>query len=314
MPGQKYFYLFLMILALNFISCEKDSKESYVTKNVIIIIIDGARYSETWGDTGFVNIPRMKELSETGVLFTEFYNEGTTHTTSATASITTGNYQEIDNLGDETPWFPSMFQYWNQQKADSLPLSRIFASKDKLSVLSDCLDPAFAGIFRPISDCGVDERAAANSPRHDSITLRLTLNSLTEDHPSLVFLGFREPDFSAHQNDWQGYIEGIRNTDKYVSRIWDFIESDPFYKGRTSIFVTNDHGRHLDNIEGGFVLHGDTCMGCRHVSLLAIGPDFRKGEVIKVRRELVDISPTIAEILNFRMPTASGHIMNELFK
>jgi hypothetical protein len=303
-----------MILAISFISCDKTSEESYVTENIIIIIIDGARYSETWGDTNFVNIPRMKSLSETGVLFTEFYNNGTTHTISAIASITTGNYQAIDNEGGEIPWFPSLFQYWNQQYMNSLPISRIFASKDKLSVLSDCLEPSYKGNFRPLSDCGEDENNVDNKPSHDSITLTRTLNSLTADHPSLLLVSFREPDFSAHQSNWSGYIEGIQNADEYVFRIWNFIESDSSYKGKTSLFVTNDHGRHLDNVNGGFILHGDTCMGCRHVSLLAIGPDFRKGEVVKIKRELLDLSPTIAEMLNFRMPTTHGHVMNELFE
>jgi hypothetical protein len=47
---------------------------------------------------------------------------------------------------------------------------------------------------------------------------------------------------------------------------------------------------------------------------LAFGPDFKKGEVIKINRELIDIPATIAMVLKFHMPTGHGNIMSELFK
>lgn len=64
----------------------------------------------------------------------------------------------------------------------------------------------------------------------------------------------------------------------------------------------------------GFISHGDTCSGCRHISLLALGPDFKTGEVIKTDRELIDIPVTIAEIHRVSMPAGQGNIMYELFK
>jgi phosphopentomutase len=51
-----------------------------------------------------------------------------------------------------------------------------------------------------------------------------------------------------------------------------------------------------------------------HISLLVIGPDCKRGEVVTRKRELIDIPATIAEIFRFPMPTGQGSIMNELFK
>src|ERR1035437_3296765 len=124
----------ITILVICLYSCERASLDTeYITKNIIIIVIDGPRYSETWGDTSFSNIPRMKKISESGVLFTNFNNKGATYTIPGYTSITTGNNQEINDLGLETPALPSVFQYWNKKYMQNLSVSRIFASKDKLS-------------------------------------------------------------------------------------------------------------------------------------------------------------------------------------
>lgn len=315
--GMKVLKTFIpgVILIFSFHSCESFSSDSeYKTLNVVIIIIDGARYSESWGDTSGVNIPNMKSISHTGILYTNFYNNGPTYTLSGHTSITTGNYQEINNLGREIPQSPSLFQYWNKIYSKNFPISRIFASKDKLAVLSDCEDTSFNGNYRPSDDCGINGTGVGSGFRHDSVTLRRALNALKTEHPRLLLISFREPDFSAHQNNWQAYINGIKNTDNYVYQLWDFIENNSFYQDKTALFITNDHGRHLDSVSDGYVSHGDTCNGCKHISLLALGPDFKRGEVLTNRRELIDIPATIAEILRFSMPAGHGKIMNEIFK
>jgi arylsulfatase A-like enzyme len=96
-----------LILAFGLCFCERFSNDrEYTTRNVIVLVIDGARYSETRGDKNFTNIPRMKLISESGVLFTNFQNLGPTYILAGQTALTTGNYQEINNTGTEIPEFP----------------------------------------------------------------------------------------------------------------------------------------------------------------------------------------------------------------
>ena len=104
------------------------------------------------------------------------------------------------------------------------------------------------------------------------------------------------------------------NTDDYIYKIWQFIESDPVYKNKTALFITNDHGRHLDGVANGFVSHGDSCDGCQHINLYASGPDFKQGLILNNKREQIDIPATIAELLNLDIPTINGNVMTELFE
>lgn len=306
-------FAILLVILVSF-SCKKEtSKPGYLTENIIVVVIDGPRYSETWGDSTHQNIPYLaNQLSKYGIVNTEFYNNGPTYTLAGHTAITTGFYQEIDNFGKELPQYPSFFQYWKAQNPDSLELSWIVTSKDKLEALTNCLYNKFNDKYIPSADCGIS--GLGSGYRDDSVTFDTLINVLSEYHPKLTLVNFRDPDFSAHTRNWDNYLNGIRSTDEDIYQIWKFIQNDSYYKGKTTLFVTNDHGRHLDSISDGFVSHGDGCPGCRHINLYAFGPDFKQGIIIKTKRELIDITATISEIMHLNMEYGNGEIMYELFK
>lgn len=304
----------ILLLAL---SCVKDINypADYKTKNIVVVVIDGPRFSETWGDSTKIYIPRLSnQMFGEGVLNDQFYNNGITYTNPGHTAITTGNYQEIKNDGTELPISPSFFQFWNKAYFKDSTSTWLITSKGKLEVLSNCLNNEWSGKHIPSTNCGVDGLGAQSGYRVDSLTLKVALETFTKYQPKLTLINFREPDFSAHQNKWEDYLRGISLTDEYIYRLWDYLQANLNYKDKTTLFVTNDHGRHLDDVKDGFVSHGDDCHGCRHISLLAIGPDFKKGKIVSKERELIDISATIAELMGFEMPTSNGHIMTELFK
>jgi arylsulfatase A-like enzyme len=102
--------------------------------------------------------------------------------------------------------------------------------------------------------------------------------------------------------------------DEYIYKIWHYINTDPNYKGKTTLFVTNDHGRHEGSASGDFVNHGDSCEGCTHLMCYASGPDFKKGLISDNPRELIDISATIASLMGFTLKQGTGKIMEELLR
>lgn len=288
------------------------ARHDYKAKNVIIVVLDGPRYSETWGDPAHQYIPKTFSLSGEGVIFSKFLNEGPTYTNSGFTAITTGNYQEIDNTGQQLPEEPSIFQYWLKKSGRESEAAWIIESKGKLTILSDCTREDWEGKYNPSANCGDD--GTGNGYREDSITLSAAIDILKKYHPTLALIGFKEPDYSGHQNNWNGYLEGIRKTDEYVFSLWNFLQTDSVYRNKTAFFVTNDHGRHLDGISGGFANHGDNCEGCRHISLFVAGPDFISGKIVPALHELTDISATVAEILDFDMPSGKGKSLREIFR
>ncbi len=281
------------------------------TKNIIILVIDGPRYSEMWGATPGV-IPNLStRLKGKGVFFSNFLNDAYTYTNSGHTAITTGINQPIDNYGAELPAHPSIFQQWLKQTGKPATAAWIVSSKDKLNILGNTADSVWHDQFLPSLNCGVN--GPGTGYRADSLTLIEVKKVLTTNKPNLMLINFMEPDGYAHAENWNYYIRGIARDDRYVQQLWDFLRKNKNYKKNTTLLITSDHGRHLDGIDGGWIDHGDNCQGCQQIFLLAIGPDFKKRQTVATKHTLVDISATVAKMMGFTFEQSQGQVMKELF-
>ena len=163
----------------------------------------------------------------------------------------------------------------------------------------------------PMTYCG--EKGNSSNYIHDQQTFDKVNSLIDTQMPRIMLVNFLAVDSYGHSNQWEMYLSSIQKCDQYVYTIWNKIQNSPTLRNKTTLFVTNDHGRHLNGHKDGFVNHGDRCEGCKHISLLAIGPDFKKNQVIKEGGELIDISKTIAHMMGFEMPTSEGRVLTELF-
>jgi membrane-anchored protein YejM (alkaline phosphatase superfamily) len=225
--------------------------------------------------------------------------------------MTTGVYQQISNAGKRLPKNPSMFQYFlKSQKVDKSE-AWIIASKGKLEVLANTKSKKWWSLYMPSTYCGAKGNGADYVS--DSQTFEKTKAVFAQNTPTLTLINLLAVDAIAHQNDWNGYLEALKKCDDYAYQIWNEIQSNPEMKNQTTLFITNDHGRHLDGHKDGFKSHGDKCEGCKHISLLVLGPDVKKNRIIDQPAELIDISKTISVLLQFEMPTSKGRYLEELF-
>ena len=88
---------------------------------MVFVAIDGARYTETFGDKTFSNIPYMSQLATQGAYLDEMYNEHQTITKYAIPALWTGSWEGSYNIvyeGNETQatHSPSIFEYFRKQK------------------------------------------------------------------------------------------------------------------------------------------------------------------------------------------------------
>jgi hypothetical protein len=286
-------------------------------KRAWIVVIDGPRRSESWDQPGRPNIPRQAALAAQGTLYADFRNEGFTYTNAGHAALVTGQWFQIENKGNQ--WLPVPGTLQRYLRATGKPASacRLICSKDKLWILGDCDDPAWRGRWVPVTDCGTGRGvgpAKLSSYREDPQTHANVMAAIRgAEPPDLMVVNYKGPDAHGHANDWAGYLAAIRETDVYIHEIWTAVQADPRLRDSTAVFVTNDHGRHLDGVADGFVNHGDACEGCRSISLLALGPDFAPGRVITTRRGLADLGVTVASMAGVTLPGAVGRRMDELF-
>ena len=77
----------LLIVGLGCLAGASETRGPLVER-VVVVVIDGPRWSETWGEATRVHIPRRAlQLAPQGVLFTAFLNRGPTYTNSGHAAI-----------------------------------------------------------------------------------------------------------------------------------------------------------------------------------------------------------------------------------
>ena len=226
---------------------------AYETRHVVIVVVDGARYSETFGDATYAQVPRQAlDLAPQGG-FATCWNAGVTTTNPGHAAILSGVYQPIANDGSERPHLPLVFEYYRAATGAPRTQAWFFSAKPKLDVMSNSDDPAYGDSLGAMVDvtCPTDSAAIA---RAEAVLLA--------GHPALVAVNLAQTDQIGHTGDWVGYLAAIHRADSLVYDLWLTIQSDTALADRTTLFVTNDHGRH-DDAHGGFTGHGCGCDGCR---------------------------------------------------
>jgi len=283
----------------------------YKAKHHIILVIDGPRWSETWGDSTHHLIPNQASvLKQEGTFFTNFRNNGVTLTNAGHTALCTGVYQRISNLGKQLPKHPNIFQYYLKQYKQDKRKAWILTSKGKLEMLANTKNREWWNTYMPSTYCGIKGSGMGYPNDRDMFP---TFKALILEHkPTLTIINLLDIDAWAHQGNWERYIAGIKELDGFALDLWKTVQNDPVMKDKTAIYITNDHGRHLDGKKNGFESHGCRCDGCTHISLLALGPDFEKGKEVHSEYGLIDIPATIAHMLKIDMPTAKGKPINEL--
>ena len=287
---------FLSLLLLLFLVYSLSAQQ---TRHVLVVVIDGVRYSETFGDPAHQWIPKIwTELRPQGVIYPSYSNDGLTETNPGHASIVTGTWQTIANDGSARPHAPTMFEYFRKERATTAAENVVVLGKSKLNIL------AFSDHAQYGSSYGASVTSTP-SQYNDQLAADSLKRVLRTNHPRLAIVNFPNPDNVAHSNNWGGYLTSVRNADSLTYEIWTAVQSDSVMKGRTTMVVTNDHGRHLTD----FANHGDGCEGCRHLMLLIVGPDTPHGVVDSTARKQIDIVPTIGALLGFSTPYATGSVI-----
>jgi hypothetical protein len=275
---------------------------AYQTRHVVIVTIDGTRYSETFGDTTFANVPcqahRLAPLGSRAM----GWNGGLTVTVPGVTAVLSGAYEDLPDDGSERPHLPTLFEYYRAATGAPATETWFFTDKGKLDVEAYSDHPDYGAAYGALDSVGCPSDAAVMAAAEAR---------LLADRPAVLAIHLGAPDMVAHSGDWIGYLGAIQAADSLVGDLWARIEADTGLAGRTALFVTNDHGRH-DEEHGGFQDHGDECPGCRRIEMLAVGPDFKPGFVSGLLCQSVDVVPTAGVLLGVPTPLATGRVMDDL--
>lgn len=107
--------------------------------------------------------------------------------------------------------------------------------------------------------------------RSDSMTFAYAMEYLKRERPRVTFIGFDETDHYGHAGKYDEYLSAANRADHMIAGLWQWIQSQPDYKDKTTLLITTDHGR--GNGKNNWRKHRLLAAGSRHIWFAAIGPD-----------------------------------------
>ncbi len=149
----------------------------------------------------------------------------------------------------------------------------------------------------------------------DELSVYIARQLMRQLAPSLLWITLHDIDI-AHAGAFSLYVDAIQRSDRLCADIWNTIQSEPEYAGKTNLFILPDFGRDSDMEAGGngFQHHrtGDTLS--RTTWMMALGPGIRENVVVDRPVEPTDLVPTLGSLLGFSARFSQGKLLHEVIE
>jgi hypothetical protein len=143
--------------------------------------------------------------------------------------------------------------------------------------------------------------------RFDAFTTYGAMEYLRRFHPRVLYLSIGETDDWCHDGRYDLYLDSAQMSDRHIRELWQFVESDEHYAGKTSLVITTDHGRG-DGREG-WKSHGSDLPGSERIWMAVMGPDTAP---TGLRENLTvtqgQVAATVAALLGYDYPASDERI------
>jgi hypothetical protein len=147
-----------------------------------------------------------------------------------------------------------------------------------------------------------------DSTRLDFLTFEFGKEYLMQYKPKVLYVSFDEVDDMAHAGNYQFYLDRIHDQDGFIKQLWNYLQTDPQYKDKTTLIITCDHGRGDVPLEH-WRDHGSETKNSEQTWFAVIGPDTPASGVIKTPTTTYhkQLAQTIAQLLGFDFKANAGH-------
>ncbi|MBO4612466.1 MAG: hypothetical protein J5671_04770 [Bacteroidaceae bacterium] len=143
------------------------------------------------------------------------------------------------------------------------------------------------------------------SEHFDAFTYAYALETLLNDHPKVMWISFGDCDEWGHSRKYDLYLDGANATDAFIRDIYQTLESNRFYRGKTTYIITCDHGRGFANE---WANHGSSTKGSDATWFMMLGKGVEaKGETSECGPFYTkQIAATIANVLGITFTPDDG--------
>ena len=94
-----------------------------------------------------------------------------------------------------------------------------------------------------LNELSADAPKLWSTVRVDFLTHGYAMDALKSQNPRVIYIAYGETDDFAHDGNYDRYIDAAHRTDMMLSKLWQWVQSSPAYRDRTTLIITTDHGR-----------------------------------------------------------------------
>ena len=108
--------------------------------------------------------------------------------------------------------------------------------------------------------------------RFDAFTHHFAKEYIEKYHPRVLYISYGETDDFAHEGEYDEYLKSAKQTDAFIADLWNFVQQDPKYRGKTTFIISTDHGRGTEPKET-WRSHGTKVENAGQIWIAVLGPD-----------------------------------------
>lgn len=145
----------------------------------------------------------------------------------------------------------------------------------------------------------------------DELTFLMTREVMRRFSPRLLVMALSDVE-AAHFGTFALHVAGIRTADRLIYQLWQEIESNPDYRGKTTLVVLPEFGRDPDGSStNGFFNHRADDDSTRDTWMMVLGSAVDRPAIVERPIRHVDVCPTLTSLLGCRPLETQGIRLND---
>ena len=146
----------------------------------------------------------------------------------------------------------------------------------------------------------------------DELTFFVGREVMRQFSPRLLVVIFSDVEV-AHFGSYALHVGGIRTGDRLVYQLWQEVEANSEYRGKTTMVILPEFGRDPDgSTTNGFFNHRANEESTRNTWMLALGSAVAKPQIVERPVRHIDLGPTLAVLLGCPSMDSQGAAITEL--
>ncbi len=146
----------------------------------------------------------------------------------------------------------------------------------------------------------------------DELTFLVSREVMRKFSPRLLVVVFSDVEV-AHFGSYALHLAGIRSVDRLTYQLWQEVEANPEYRGKTTMMILPEFGRDPDgSTTNGFFNHRANEESTRITWMIALGAAVHTPQVVERPVRHIDLCPTLADLLGCPPTDSQGERLVEL--